>query len=341
MIDYKSSGVDQDKAQKAITKLKKRITETFDENVLGGVGCFAPLYDISKTDKENPVLALSTDGVGTKILIAKEMGIYNTIGIDLVAMSVNDIVCQGAMPLIFLDYIAVGRLQESVYNQIISGIVDGCEIAGCSLIGGETAQMPDLYEEEDFDMAGFAVGVVDRKNIIDGSGIECGDVIIGLKSSGFHSNGFTLIRKIIERSDISYETVPEGFSKSIGEILLTPTRIYVDLFRSVFNSISDIKAVVNITGGGFYENILRVLPEGLGAEIEKNSWKVPPQFKFIQELGGVDEDEMYRVFNMGTGMVFITKSGNLNNIDDLFNKLDEPLYIIGEVVDSEEGVVLV
>jgi phosphoribosylformylglycinamidine cyclo-ligase len=338
MIDYKSSGVDQDGAKNYIENLKDAISSTFDDNVLGGIGHFAPLYDISSLNLDNPVLALTTDGIGTKILIAKELKKYDTIGIDLVAMNVNDLLCQGALPLLFLDYIAVGELNEDIYREILSGIIEGCKIAGCALIGGETAQMPDLYKSNEFDIAGFAAGVVDKERIIDGRNIEDGDFLLGLKSSGFHSNGFTLIRRVLEINNVSYTYTPDGWKNSLGLELLTPTRIYTSIKKHLLDTKITIKGIVNITGGGFYENIARIIPDDYGVVIETKTWEIPEPFEFIRKMGKIDKKEMYSVFNMGVGMVLIVSPEDSVEIGNKLEDINEDFYIIGRVIKSDVDV---
>jgi len=276
---------------------------TGDVKVLGGLGGFAGMVELP--DMKNPVLVSATDGVGTKVLIAEAMGLYSTVGIDLVAMSVNDLITTGARPLFFLDYIATGRLEPEKAAVLVEGIAEGCRIAGCALLGGETAEMPDVYQGGDFDLAGFAVGVVEKDRIIDGSRVEAGDVIIGLPASGIHSNGLSLARKILARHDISYTyRVEQAGFDSIGRILLTPTEIYTSPVAAVMAA-CEVRAMAHITGGGLPENLPRAIPDGLAARVDRSNWLVPRIFKALQALGKVDEREMLRTFNMGVGFTLI------------------------------------
>ena len=278
-MTYKEAGVDTLEGQRAVRLMKDSVKSTFNEQVLAGLGGFGGLFALDLKNMEEPVLVSGTDGVGTKLKIAFLTDRHDTVGIDLVAMCVNDILCQGAKPLFFLDYMATGHLKAEKAASIVGGIAAGCRMSGCALIGGETAEMPGFYGEGEYDLAGFAVGIVDKKRIVDGSRLEDGDVLIGLASSGIHSNGYSLVRKVIfDQSKFNVDDVPEGHEKTIGELLIEPTRIYVKPVLELME-VCDIKGMVHITGGGFYENIPRIIPEGLGADIETGSWILPPVFE--------------------------------------------------------------
>lgn len=336
-LTYKSAGVNIEKGWKAVQEIKKYVEKTKRKEVISEIGGFSALFKPDLKKYTEPVLVSSTDGVGTKLLIAKKANIHNTVGIDLVAMGVNDIIVCGATPLFFLDYIACGKLDTKKIVKIVEGISSGCQEAGCALIGGEIAEMPGMYKEDEYDLAGFALGMVERKKIIDGSKIKIGDKIIGLSSSGLHSNGYSLVRKIFfEIANYTLSQKIEELGKTLGEELLTPTKIYV---RTILNLLKkfEIKGIVHITGGGFLENIPRILPEGLSAKINKDSWKILPIFKLIQKIGNVDEKEMFRTFNMGIGMAIICdKKESLKIIKYLRKK--EDAYIIGEI-ESGKGEV--
>ena len=305
---------------------------------------------------KEPVLLASTDGVGTKLKIAQMMDKHDTVGIDLVAMCVNDLICQGAKPLFFLDYIALGKLVPEHIEKIVGGIADGCKMSGCALIGGETAEMPGMYGEDDYDLAGFSVGIADKEKIVSGNNVKSGDVLVGISSSGVHSNGFSFIRKIfLETYNYKMEQYVEELGMTVGEALLTPTKIYVKLALDVLAK-HDIKAIAHITGGGLIENITRVIPKGLGLDINKKSWEKPPIFKMIEGFNAVDERELHKSFNMGIGLVLIVDKENADDVVNFINNrendnadyvdkkyselLEDKAYIIGEVVDSHEGVEL-
>lgn len=331
MTTYKESGVDVDAGNDFVRFLRPLIKNTWNKRVITDLNSFAALYEISK----EKYLAAGTDGVGTKVLVAKAMLKYDTVGIDLVAMCVNDVITTGAKPIFFLDYIACGSLTKGRQDldEILKSIVKGCEIADCSLIGGETAELPGLYGPYDYDLAGFAVGEVYKKDIIDGGKIKKGDKILGLESSGVHSNGYSLARKIFfDKLGMHVHSYVEELGKKVGEELLTPTKIYVKEVESVKKK---LKGIAHITGGGFVDNIPRIFPKGLGPEIKKGSWPVHKVFSYIQDKGEVTEEEMYRTFNMGIGMVFIVdkkfKSSDIKKVEDLGTKI----YDIGRVVDKE------
>ncbi|WP_062515529.1 phosphoribosylformylglycinamidine cyclo-ligase [Halobacillus sp. KGW1] len=329
---YKQAGVDVEAGYEAVERMKKHVARTMRKEVIGGLGSFAGLFDISGMSYEEPVLVTGTDGVGTKLRLAFEMDKHDTIGVDVVAMCVNDIAAQGADPLLFLDYIACGKNEPARIEQIVKGIADGCQQSHAALVGGETAEMPGMYEEEEYDLAGFVVGMADKRKLITGEGIEAGDVIIGLPSSGVHSNGFSLVRRIIDNQGLSLQETYEGFDRPLGEVLLTPTVIYVEAVKQLKEAVS-IKGLAHITGGGFYENIPRALPEGLGVAINQGSWNVPAIFPFLQAQGDIPADEMYGVFNMGIGMIAIVSEADAEKAAEAIGHG----VIIGRVT-GEEGV---
>lgn len=357
MLTYKESGVDIDEGNRAVDLIKGKIKGTYDGNVVGDLGNFSGLYSLKDfVGMKEPVLLASTDGVGTKLKIAQMMDKHDTVGIDLVAMCVNDLICQGAKPLFFLDYIALGKLVPEHIEKIVGGIADGCKMSGCALIGGETAEMPGMYGEDDYDLAGFSVGIADKEKIVSGNNVKSGDVLVGISSSGVHSNGFSFIRKIfLETYNYKMEQYVEELGMTVGEALLTPTKIYVKLALDVLAK-HDIKAIAHITGGGLIENITRVIPKGLGLDINKKSWEKPPIFKMIEGFNAVDERELHKSFNMGIGIVLIVDKENADDVVNFINNrendnaayvdkkyselLEDKAYIIGEVVDSHEGVEL-
>ena len=308
MITYKDAGVDVERGYEAVRRMKQHVAATFDENVLGGLGSFGGFYSIENENVEKPVLVAGTDGVGTKLKLAFLMDKHDTVGIDCVAMCVNDVVCQGAKPLIFLDYIATGYLDPVKVEQIVAGVADGCRQAGCALIGGETAEMPDFYPEGEYDLAGFTVGLVGREKSISGERVAEGDVLVGMASSGVHSNGYSLVRKLVLTADRDLNAPVEAFGgKSWGETLLTPTKIYVKPALAACKA-CDVHGIAHITGGGFIENIPRILPDGLSAQIERGTWPVLPVFTELVKLGGLGDRQAYNTFNMGVGMVFAVKA---------------------------------
>ena len=341
MLTYKQSGVDIDEGNRAVDLIKGKIKTTYDNNVIGDLGNFSGLYSLKDfTNMTEPVLLSSTDGVGTKLKLAQMMDKHDTVGIDLVAMCVNDLICQGARPLFFLDYIATGKLVPEQVEQIVSGIVDGCKMAGCALVGGETAEMPGMYSEDEYDLAGFSVGIADREKIVSGKDVKSGDTLIGISSSGIHSNGFSFIRKIfLETYGYKLDQYIEELGMTLGEALLTPTKIYVKLVLDLLSKY-DIKAIAHITGGGVIENITRVIPKGLGIDIEKNSWEKPAIFKMIENFNSIDERELHKSFNMGVGLVLIVDNEKAKEITEYINTTEKNAYIIGKVVDTHEGVKL-
>lgn len=328
-IDYKSAGVDVEAGYEAVSLMKKHIKSTFDENVIGDVGSFGGLYSIAGHNMEEPVLVSGTDGVGTKLKLAFSLDIHNTVGIDLVAMCANDIICQGATPLFFLDYMATGHLEPQKAADIVSGIADGCRQSGCALIGGETAEMPGFYGGGEYDMAGFCVGIVDKKNIINGSKIKSGDVLLGLRSSGVHSNGFSLVRKIFGDDKAALNKHYDELGCSVGKALLTPTKLYVEDIKKLLGAIK-INGISHITGGGFIENIPRMLPDGLCANIDKESYEVPAIFKLMQKLSGLEDSKMYNTFNMGIGMVLAVDK---DDVDKALEVLPETV-VLGSVSEG-------
>ncbi|WP_247012260.1 phosphoribosylformylglycinamidine cyclo-ligase [Paraclostridium bifermentans] len=341
MLTYRASGVDIDEGNRAVNLIKDKIKGTYDKNVIGDLGNFSGLYSLKDfINMDEPVLLSSTDGVGTKLKLAQMMDIHNTVGIDLVAMCVNDLICQGAKPLFFLDYIATGKLIPEKIDDIVSGIVEGCKLAECALIGGETAEMPGMYSEDDYDLAGFSVGISDKSKIISGQDVKSGDTLIGISSSGIHSNGYSFIRKIF-LEEYKYELTDyiEELEMTLGEALLIPTKIYVKLVMDLIKKY-ELKAIAHITGGGVIENIPRVIPNGLGIDIEKNSWEKPPIFKMIEKFNAIDEVELHKSFNMGIGLAMVVDSDKAEEIVSYLNESEKQAYIIGKVVDSHEGVKL-
>ena len=335
---YKQAGVDIAAGNEAVVRMKKHVKKTFRPEVLTDLGGFGALFGLDKSKYEEPVLVSGTDGVGTKLKIAFAMDKHDTIGIDAVAMCVNDVVVQGAEPLFFLDYLACGKVVPEKIEAIVKGIADGCLMSGCALIGGETAEMPGMYSEDEYDIAGFTVGVVDKKKIIDGSRIAPGDAIIGLASSGVHSNGYSLVRKLLlEQQGMSlHDEVPE-LGRKLGDELLEPTKIYVKTVLALLNEI-DIKGMAHITGGGFLENIPRVLPEGVNARIEYGSWPILPIFSLMQKAGSISNKDMFRTFNMGIGMVLIVPEAQSEQTVRLAESLGERAYRIGTVTPGEQIV---
>ncbi|WP_455365319.1 phosphoribosylformylglycinamidine cyclo-ligase [Kaarinaea lacus] len=329
-LSYKDAGVDIDAGNELVDKIKPFAAKTSRPEVLAGLGGFGSLFELPIDRYRQPVLVSCTDGVGTKLKLAMTMGAHDTIGIDLVAMCVNDLVVQGAEPLFFLDYFATGKLHTDMAADVIKGIAAGCEQAGAALVGGETAEMPGIYQMDDYDLAGFSVGVVEKDAIIDGKNVSPGNVLVGLRSSGPHSNGYSLIRKII---DVTNADLLEKFGgKTLGEVLMEPTRIYVKSLLTLLKSVK-VHAMAHITGGGLLENLPRVLPDNCSAIIEKNSWSQPKIFHWIQENGNVDEDEMFRTFNCGVGMVLVVNETEVNNTIQILNEQGETAFRMGSIVE--------
>lgn len=341
MINYKDSGVDIDSGNKAVELIKEHVNNTFIKGVVGNIGLFSGGFSLDEfKDMKSPTLLASTDGVGTKLLIAQKMDIHNTVGIDLVAMCVNDLICQGAKPLFFLDYIGADKIIPEKIEEIVKGISKGCIDSDCAIIGGETAELPGMYSKDEYDLAGFSVGIVDREKIIKGDNIKVGNKIIALKSSGLHSNGYSLARKIFfEEMKKDYNDILDSTNNTIGEELLKPTKLYVRTILSLIEEFN-ILGIANITGGGLIENVPRVIPEGLAAKINLGSWEKPPIIEEIESLNLVKEEELYRTFNMGVGMVIIVEDSLSDKVVEYINtKTDDKASIIGEIVEGE-GVIL-
>ncbi len=348
-LTYADAGVDIDAGDAMVDRIKQHMRRTYGPRVLGKHGGFAGCFRLDynerlfKRNYREPVLVACTDGVGTKVKLAAELGIYDTVGQDLVAMSVNDLIVQGAEPLFFLDYIAINKLDPAVGEQLVKGVADGCEQAKCALLGGETAEMPDVYREGEFDLAGFAVGVAELNRIIDGSRCEAGDVILGLASSGVHSNGYSLVRRIIEHAglDIHKPYDELGTDKTLGEVLLEPTRIYAANVTATLRHYT-VKQVVaamsHITGGGLPGNLPRTITDDVDARVDRGAWDVPPVFKFLQKHGDVEDEEMLRVFNMGVGYVMIVRPYFADAIADRLSRMGETVYRIGELVEGSGRV---
>lgn len=340
-MDYKKAGVDIEAGYKSVELMKEHVKRTMRAEVLGGLGGFSGAFSLSKIkEMEEPVLLSGTDGCGTKVKLAFIMDKHDTIGIDAVAMCVNDIACAGGEPLFFLDYIACGKNYPEKIAGIVSGVAEGCVQAEAALIGGETAEHPGLMPEEDYDLAGFAVGVCEKKELITGEHLKDGDVLIGMASTGVHSNGFSLVRKVFEMSKESLGTYYEELGKTLGEALLAPTRIYVKALKSVKNAGVTVKACSHITGGGFYENIPRMLREGVHAVIEKDSYPVPPIFKLLAEKGDIEEQMMYNTFNMGIGMVVAVDAADVEKTMEAVKAAGDTPYVIGHIETGEKGVTL-
>ena len=340
-MDYKNSGVDIEAGYKSVELMKKYVQGTMRPEVLTGLGGFSGAFSMEKfKNMEKPTLVSGTDGVGTKLKLAFLMDKHDTIGIDCVAMCVNDIACAGGEPLFFLDYIACGKNYPEKIASIVSGVAEGCKQSDAALIGGETAEHPGLMPEDEYDLAGFAVGVVDEKDIITGADLKAGDVLIGMASSGVHSNGFSLVRKIFEMTKESLNTYYDELGKTLGEALLVPTRIYVKALRSVKEAGVRVKACSHITGGGFYENVPRMLPEGKHAMIRKDSYEVPAIFKLMAEKGQVEEKMMYNTYNMGLGMVLAVDPADVDKTMEAIKAAGETPYVVGEIKDGEKGVTL-
>ena len=338
-MDYKKAGVDIEAGYKSVELMKEHVKKTMRPEVLGGLGGFAGAFDLSGIkNMEEPVLLSGTDGCGTKVKLAFVMDKHDTIGIDAVAMCVNDIACSGGEPLFFLDYIACGKNYPEKIASIVSGVAEGCLQSECALVGGETAEHPGLMPEDDYDLAGFAVGVVDKKDIIDGSTIKAGDTLIGIASSGVHSNGFSLVRKVFEMTKESLDTYYDELGKTLGEALIEPTRIYVKALKNVKNAGVRIKGCSHITGGGFYENVPRMLPENVRAIIKKESYPVPALFGLIQKNGNIEEHMMYNTFNMGLGMVIAVNPEDVETTMKAIEEAGDKCYVVGNIVEGDKGV---
>ncbi|MCI6034629.1 MAG: phosphoribosylformylglycinamidine cyclo-ligase [Lachnospiraceae bacterium] len=340
-MDYKKAGVDIEAGYKSVELMKKHVQATMRPEVLGGIGGFAGAFDLSAIkNMEEPILLSGTDGCGTKVKLAFVMDKHDTIGIDAVAMCVNDIACSGGEPLFFLDYIACGKNYPEKIATIVKGVAEGCIQSECALVGGETAEHPGLMEEDEYDLAGFAVGVVDKKDLINGSDMKPGDVLIGMASSGVHSNGFSLVRKVFEMTKESLDTYYDELGKTLGEALLAPTRIYVKALKAVKNAGVKVKGCSHITGGGFYENIPRMLPDGVRAVVKKDSYEVPAIFKLMQKTGDIEEQMMYNTYNMGIGMVVAVDPADVEKTMAAMKEAGDTPYIIGQIEAGEKGVTL-
>ncbi len=340
-MDYKNAGVDIEAGYQSVELIKKHIKGTMRPEVLGGIGGFSGAFSMEKfKGMEKPTLVSGTDGVGTKIKLAFLMDKHDTVGIDCVAMCVNDIACAGGEPLFFLDYIACGKNEPEKIATIVSGVAEGCKQCGAALIGGETAEHPGLMPEDEYDLAGFAVGVVDEKDLITGADLKAGDVLVGIASSGVHSNGFSLVRKVFDMTRESLDTYYDELGKTLGETLLEPTIIYVKALKGIQDSGVRIKACSHITGGGFYENVPRMLHDGVQAVIRKDSYEVPAIFRLLQKKGGIDEHVMYNTYNMGVGMIVAVNPADVDKTIAAVRSAGENCYVIGEIKDGEKGVTI-
>ena len=340
-MDYKNAGVDIEAGYESVELMKKYVKETMRPEVLGGLGGFSGAFSMEAIKgMEEPVLLSGTDGCGTKVKLAFLLDKHDTIGIDCVAMCVNDVACAGGEPLFFLDYIACGKNYPEKIATIVSGVAEGCKQSGCALIGGETAEHPGLMPEDEYDLAGFTVGVVDKKDIITGENLKAGDVLIGMASTGVHSNGFSLVRKIFKMDKETLNTYHEELGKTLGEALLAPTRIYVKALKNVKDAGVRVKACSHITGGGFYENVPRMLPEGKHAVIKKDSYEVPAIFKMMEREGNVEEQMMYNTYNMGIGMIVAVDPADVEKTMEAMRAAGDTPYVIGEIKDGEKGVTL-
>lgn len=340
-MDYKNSGVDIEAGYRSVELMKDAVKATMRPEVLGGLGGFSGAFSLAQIkDMEDPVLLSGTDGCGTKVKLAFLLDKHDTIGIDAVAMCVNDVACAGGEPLFFLDYIACGKNYPEKIATIVGGVAEGCKQSGCALVGGETAEHPGLMPEDEYDLAGFAVGVVERKDIIDGKDLKDSDVLIGMASTGVHSNGFSLVRKIFNMDKDTLNTYHEELGKTLGEALLAPTRIYVKAMKSIKDAGVRVKACSHITGGGFYENIPRMLPEGKHAVIEKNSYPIPPIFTMMAREGNVAEEMMYNTYNMGLGMIVAVDPADVDKAMEAIKATGDVPYVVGKITDGEKGVTL-
>ena len=334
---YKQAGVNLEAGYESVRRIKSHVARTKVKGAIDSLGAFGGMFDLSAYNLKEPVLVSGTDGVGTKLMMAFEMNKHDTIGIDAVAMCVNDVLVQGASPIFFLDYIAVGQNKPAVIEQIVKGVADGCVQSNCALIGGETAEMPDMYDVDDYDLAGFCVGAVDKSKVLDGRNLKVGDVLVGLPSTGVHSNGFSLVRKVLFKDNHldPHATYEELDGKVLGDVLLTPTKIYVRAVSSLFDKV-DIHAMSHITGGGFYENLPRMLKDGMGVTVDAKAFPRPKIFDFIQAKGNVDTKEMYNVFNMGLGFVMAVDPADVEKVQAALAEINEPSYVVGKVTDTGE-----
>ncbi|KAF3304469.1 phosphoribosylformylglycinamidine cyclo-ligase [Carnobacterium sp. PL17GRE32] len=336
-LDYKSAGVNKEAGYQQVQLIKDMMKATYTDQVMTETGGFSGMVELGASDMKAPVLVSGTDGVGTKLMVAQEVGIHDTVGMDLVAMCVNDIICQGAKPLFFLDYIATGKLVPEKMASIVQGVADGCKQAGAALIGGETAEMPGMYGEDDYDLAGFAVGLVDKEKIISGKDIKAGDIAIALPSSGVHSNGFSLVRAILEKNNISFNDQYRDTNRTVGEVLLTPTKIYAKDVLALIEAVT-VKGLAHITGGGLFENVPRTLPEGLGLAVNRDQIPTLDIFDYLQDLGQVAEDEMFGTFNMGVGMVIFLDPADVDTALQVLAANDSGAFKLGQVTTQADGV---
>ena len=334
---YRESGVDLEAGYESVRLIKSHVARTKTKGAIDSIGAFGGMFDLSLFNMKEPVLVSGTDGVGTKLMIAFDCDKHDTIGIDAVAMCVNDVLVQGAMPIFFLDYLAVGKNTPTKIEQLVKGVADGCVQSECALIGGETAEMPDMYDVNHYDIAGFCVGAVEKSKLLDGQGIREGQVLIGLPSSGCHSNGFSLVRKVLLKdANLDLKEFYPEFGKTLGEELLTPTKIYVKAIKHLLQNNVDIKGMSHITGGGFFENIPRMLKEGQGVEIDIKSFPRPKIFDLIMKTGNIDEKEMYNVFNMGLGFIMAVEEKDVDLVLGKLKEINEPAYVVGKVTNSGE-----
>ena len=330
---YGASGVDLEAGYEVVRRIKKHVASTNRVGCMGNIGAFGGMFDLSALNIKEPVLVSGTDGVGTKLKLAFEMDKHDTIGIDAVAMCVNDVLAQGAEPLFFLDYVAVGKNTPAKIEAIVSGVAEGCRQAGCALIGGETAEMPGMYGEGEYDIAGYTTGVVEKSKIIDGSKVKVGDVLVGIASSGVHSNGFSLVRKVIRDNAIDLKSYSEELGGVVGEVFLTPTRIYCKQVLDVIKNI-DVHGVAHITGGGFDENIPRILKDGMGIEVYEGTWPILPVFKYLEKYGHINHREMFNIYNMGIGMVLAVNEEDALKVCEILQSHGDNAYVIGKITDS-------
>ena len=337
---YASGGVDLEAGYEVVRRIKKHVASTERLGSVGNIGSFGGMFDLSLLNIKEPMLVSGTDGVGTKLKIAFEMDKHDTIGIDAVAMCVNDVLAQGAEPLFFLDYYACGKNDPAIVEAVVKGVADGCKQAGCALVGGETAEMPGMYSDGEYDIAGFTTGVVDKSKLIDGSKVKVGDILVGIASTGVHSNGFSLVRKIINDNKIDLHSYSDELNGVVGEVLLTPTRIYCKQVLDVIKNI-DVHGVAHITGGGFDENIPRILKDNMGLDIVEGSWPILPVFKFLEKYGKVDHREMFNIYNMGIGMILaVSNEADAKKAIEILSKYDDKAYIIGKITDNAGKVVI-
>ena len=340
-LTYKDAGVDTHEGQRAVSLMKEHVKGTFNDSVLTGLGSFGSLVALDVKDMSEPVLVSGTDGVGTKLKIAFLMDKHDTVGIDCVAMCVNDVLCQGAKPLFFLDYIATGNVKAEKIADIVKGIAEGCKQGRSALVGGETAEMPDFYSEGEYDMAGFSVGIVDKSRIITGAKVAVGQKVVGIPSSGIHSNGYSLVRKVFfDKMNMSVNDYVEELGETLGEALLRPTRIYADACEAVLPNF-DVKGIVHITGGGFYENIPLILPEGTAVSINVGTWDVPPIFPYMKKCGNIDREEMFSTYNMGVGMMMVVDAEDADAVVEALKGAGENASVIGEIVPDEGQNVII